>query len=410
MRIQHNLSAMNAQRNFTSNNGKLGKNLEKLASGFAINRAVDNAAGLAISEKMRAQVTGLNRAEKNAHDGISLIQTTEGALSEVHSMMNRMVELATEAANGIYDDSIDRNALQDEMKALETEIDRIATDTHFNGKHVINGDFSLQAVAEFKGSATATVAGIDLVFEMDEGFQPGVEFSFKNGNPDSVNITNGSPNKSSVEITIDPNKDYSATDIEKLVHNKAEEFLAGGGNTAEESQKLGNLLKDMHIVGKGVSKATEGARDPWFDPDPAKATATPPTTDSLNFQVGVGTGTNDKIKLSLINLDARSLGLDEISVGSEKLAGEAIERINTAINLVSSQRGKLGAVQNRLEYSINSLNCDAGNMSAAESRIRDCDMANEIMLYTKNNILVQASQSMMAQAGHTPEGILRLLQ
>ena len=410
MRIQHNLSAMNAQRNLVKNNGNLGKNLEKLASGYGINRAADNAAGLGISEKMRAHVTGLQRAEKNAHDGVSLIQTTEGALTEVHTMMNRMIELATESANGIYDDHIDRKSLDDEINALKNEVDRIAHGTHFNRKNVLNGDYSTQAIADFKGEAIGKNAGVDLMFEMEKDFAPkGVSFSFSKGNPDSTTIINKAPNDvSTVEIIVNPDKDYSAREIEELVHKGAKQFIENNP-TDEKSKELGELLKDMHIVGKGVTKAPENPAT-GFNPNTAvKANIkVPGVTTSLNIQIG--TGTNDNDKLSLINLDARHLGIDTIGVSSEVEAGKAIERINNAIEIISSQRGALGAIQNRLEHSINSLNCDAENMIAAESRIRDCDMAREMMSYTKNNILVQASQSMLAQAGHLPEGIMQLLQ
>ncbi len=284
MRIQHNITALNANRNLTNNNSAVGKSLEKLSSGYRINRAGDDAAGLAISEKMRAQITGLETAQKNAQDGISVVQTAEGALTEVHSMLNRMVELATQAANGIYtleadvgnDGSSDIQKMQAEMNELSDEITRIATQTTFNGKVLLGGDLS-------------------------------------------------------------------GTDALRLQI----------GDTAD--QALTVAITDMSAGGLGVTHA-------------------------------------------------------EIALTDPATAADVVDTVKDAINSVSTQRASLGATQNRLEHTINNLSVTTENMTAAESRIRDVDMATEMMAYTKNNILVQASQSMLAQANQTPQGILQLLQ
>lgn len=277
MRIQHNIAALNSYRNLTNNNSAVSKNLEKLSSGYKINRAGDDAAGLAISEKMRAQITGLETAQKNANDGISLVQTAEGALTEVHSMLNRMVELADQSANGTYDDDTDRENLQKEVKSLTDEIDRISKGTNFNG----------------------------------------------------INLLNGS--------------------------------LAGSG---------------------------------------------------LTLQIGDTADDFNKLTVSIANMSAASLGIDtsKIDISTQTGAAAAISLIKKAINTVSMTRGDLGATQNRLEHTINNLSVTSENMTAAESRIRDVDMAKEMMAYTKNNILVQASQAMLAQANQIPQGVLQLLQ
>ena len=268
MRIQHNIAALNANRQLSGNNSAISKSLEKLSSGYRINRAGDDAAGLSISEKMRSQITGLDTAQKNAEDGISLIQTAEGALTEVHSMLNRMVELATQSANGIYEKE-DREKIKSEVDALNAEISRIAENTTFNGQ----------------------------------------------------------------------------------------KLLEAGNQT---------------------------------------------------FQIGPQS--TDTIKVELKDMDATGLSINNINVTTVTGSTAAITSINNAINKVSEFRSNLGAVQNRLEHTVNNLSVNSENLSAAESRIRDVDMAKEMMNYTKNNILTQAAQSMLAQANQLPQGVLQLLQ
>jgi flagellin len=275
MRIQHNIAALNAHRQLGNNNTSVGKSLEKLSSGYRINRAGDDAAGLAISEKMRAQITSLDTAQKNANDGISLIQTAEGALTEVHSMLNRMVELSMQSANGIYDDGVDRKNLNEEFSQLKEEINRIADTTTFNGTKLLNSD--------------------------------------------------------STQITLQI------------------------GDTAATTNQLG-------------------------------------------------------VKISSIKTDATDMNIDGEKIDSYANAKTAVSNVKNAINYVSSIRGKLGAYQNRLEHTVNNLGATSENMTAVESRIRDVDMAKEMMSYTKNNILVQASQAMLAQANQLPQGVLQLLQ
>ena len=270
MRIQHNITALNAHRNLYNNNSSVGKNLEKLSSGYKINRAGDDAAGLAISEKMRAQITGLDMAKKNAEDGVSLVQTAEGALTEVHSMLNRMVELATQSANGTYS-STNRSEMQKEINQLREEINRIGKASKFNG----------------------------------------------------------------------------------------------------------------------ISLFTAG---------------------SITLHVGESGATYNQLKVTLSGLSTSALTISSMSITTSASARNAISSINAAIDKISSMRSTFGALQNRLEHTINNLGVQHENLSAAESRIRDVDMAKEMMAYTKNNILVQASQAMLAQANQVPQGVLQLLQ
>jgi len=273
MRIQHNLNAMNSLRQLGTNNTNTGKNLEKLSSGFRINRAGDDAAGLAISEKMRAQINGLEMATKNAEDGISLIQTAEGGLNETHAILQRMRELAVQAANGT-NQAEDLQSIQDEIDALAEEIDRIGDSTKFNGIDLLNG-----------------------------------------------------------------------------------------GSMA---------------------------------------------SDGIGFQIGANNADYESVSLTIASMKADALGVDNIDVTSDALS--ALDDIDDAIADVSAARAGLGAMQNRLEHTINNLGVTTENLTAAESRIRDVDMAKEMMAYTKNNILTQAAQAMLAQANMQPQGVLQLLQ
>ena len=292
MVIQHNIAANNAYRNLSANAANGQKNLEKLSSGYRINRSADDAAGLAISEQMRSKINGLDQATANANDAIGLIQTAEGALTETHSMLQRMVTLATQSANGTYN-STARGAISEEVKALKDEIDRIASTTDYNG-------------------------------------------------------------------------------VKPLQKTAA----AGGG-------------------GGGAVTPT---------PAPSGTTAT------SGIQVQIGPTSTEVLYIATTNMNASSLGIKSISVSTVSNANTAITKINDAINKVSTHRAKLGASQNRLEHTINNLKTTNENMTAAESRIRDTDMAKEMAAFTKNNILNQAAQSMLSQANQQPQGVLSLLR
>ncbi len=277
MRIQHNIAAMNANRQLGINNNSVSKNLEKLSSGYKINRAGDDAAGLAISEKMRSQIRGLDQASNNANDGISLIQTAEGALNETASILLRMKELATQSSNGTYQDAVDRTNIQAEITSLTSEIDRISSSTNFNKKNLLDGSVSVAA-------------------------------------------------------------------------------------------------------------------------------------SGITFQIGDQNVASQQVTLTIGAMDATSLALTSVSLGSQTSAQAALSVIDAAINTVSTQRANLGAVQNRLEHTVNNLGVTSENLSSAESRIRDVDMASEMMALTKNQVLAQAAQSMLAQANTQPQSVLKLLQ
>ena len=400
MRIQHNIAALNSYRNLTGNNSAVSKNLEKLSSGYRINRAGDDAAGLAISEKMRAQITGLNTAQKNAQDGVSLVQTAEGALTEVHSMLNRMVELADQSANGTYDNAVDRANLQKEIASLKDEIDRIADSTNFNGINLLDGSLSTSTTATLSGTAAGTTAGVDLKFTFADQFNGkdiNVKLEHKANNGDTIEASVGADG--TITLKMDATKDHSASAIKEALANANITAVA-----AEDQAKMNSLLASATVTGAGTTGVTGG------DGFTATATTTPAKGKSLTLQIGDTSKDFNQMAVSVGDMHGEALGIADIDISTQVGAQTAVDKIKTAINSVSSTRGDLGAIQNRLEHTINNLSVTSENMTAAESRIRDVDMANEMMAYTKNNILVQSSQAMLAQANQLPQGVLQLLQ
>ena len=403
MRIQHNIAALNSYRNLTGNNNAVSKNLEKLSSGYRINRAGDDAAGLAISEKMRAQITGLNTAQKNAQDGVSLVQTAEGAMTEIHSMLNRMVELADQSANGTYDNAVDRANLQKEITSLKDEIDRIADSTNFNGINLLDGSLSTNTITKLSGAATGTNSGVDLTFDFANQFNGGnLKVTIADGKTAKAEISNDG---TGVTLTLDKEKSYTADDIKELLSNVT---VATGGNlTDAQKAEVTNLVKNANVSGNGITGKTGNADFAIKTANGVKANA---KGNALTLQIGDTSADFNQMSVSVRDMHIAALGIDGVDISTQAGAKAAVDKIKAAINSVSSTRGDLGAIQNRLEHTINNLSVTAENMTAAESRIRDVDMANEMMAYTKNNILVQSSQAMLAQANQIPQGVLQLLQ
>ena len=494
MRIQHNIAALNSYRNLTGNNSAVSKNLEKLSSGYRINRAGDDAAGLAISEKMRAQITGLNTAQKNAQDGVSLVQTAEGALTEVHSMLNRMVELADQSANGTYDNPVDRANLQKEIASLKDEIDRIADSTNFNGINLLDGSLSTTkldlAAGQLGGQdttvkeipATGTTSGIAGHTKSTAGNKTlTVEYADENGTlhkvdvkytiakandkPDSIdaifkavsqndtlssvfNITKGTD---SVDFASKVTGSKGAKVVSVSTTDTAAADLAAGKVTDGENAKVQTDGAGTKIVAGDTitlnGKTYEFVKDTSTEPTKKGATAVLVGADNdatlgnlnkalesagikaefdgnkkdlvfsaikngagLTLQIGDTSEDFNQMNVSVGDMHTAALGIADIDISTQAGAKAAVDKIKSAINSVSSTRGDLGAIQNRLEHTINNLSVTSENMTAAESRIRDVDMANEMMAYTKNNILVQSSQAMLAQANQLPQGVLQLLQ
>ena len=595
MRIQHNIMAMSAYRNYTNNVSAMKKNLEKLSSGYKINRAGDDAAGLAISEKMRAQITGLETAQKNAKDGISLVQTAEGALTEVHDMLNRMVTLATQSANGTYDDTTDRAQLQKELDQLRSEINRIADSSNFNGIKLLNGEMDGTGATSETVFTAATVMSLS---DIKDGQQVNttpqkgkysidfkqavlsntstanatISFHLTNGSSVAITLTAGSSlegkdlanaildaldgasgdlggnvtalgdgqvqidgitfnvsvNGTKLEFEMDeiPTKEFAQTPIGASISMTGGTFGAGtsvnssqgeqfqvtveqeavskvgrvyaqaafsltqasivdgaaikigdttytfavgsdskfknaenvidltdtpnGGSVSlhDAAVRLAAAAKDnaQFYVGTNVSTGVisltekEGGIDynkynlagsdglaaangataannattaDWGDLiqwGSAEIKDTPAPGKSLMLQIGDTAEDFNQLKVDIKDMHTSSMGVENISIATQEQAAKAIDAIKSAINYVSDVRGTLGATQNRLDHTINNLSVMTENIQDAESTIRDTDVAEEMMAYTKNNILIQSAQAMLAQANQVPQGVLQLLQ
>ena len=368
MRINNNIMALNTHRQYSINNNSIAKSTEKLSSGYRINRAGDDAAGLAISEKMRAQIRGLNMAAKNSNDAISLVQTAEGALTETHAILQRMRELAVQAASDTNDDSVDRAALDAEFQQLKDEIDDIANKTAFNGKKLLDGTFGASVTID-ESASEIKVGALGVTSISIEGFAAGsYSISFADDGSGNYTVTVGSDS-----VTV------------------AQPSGAGTFTIDFSDGRIVTIEMNSHSSGD-------------FDGVTLDFTVTP-----AKIQTGANAG--DALDITINSMLAEDLGvLDSVNIKTQADANSAISTVDQAINKVSTQRAQLGALQNRLEHKINNLETSAENLTAAESRIRDIDMAKEMTEFTKNNILVQASTAMLAQANQAPQNVLALLK
>ena len=410
MRIQHNIMAMNAYRNYTNNTSALSKNLEKLSSGYKINRAGDDAAGLAISEKMRAQITGLDKAQDNAKDGISLVQTAEGALTEVHDMLNRMYELAEQSANGTFEDGTDRKQLQKEVNQLKSEINRIADSANFNGIKLLDGSMSANATTKLTSTATSSKAGVDLNIVADSVYDA-------TGNRTELDFTlSVTTTATSAGVSVDENGTVLITvmgkDADGISAEEIQAMLAKAKATSSKvSEDIMNAVRDATVTGKGIV-APKGATNAtkWTDVATVTSATTANKGESLVLQIGDTSDRFNQLRVGIKDCHVDALGLTDMKIGDQDSAAKALDKIKSAINYVSDVRGTLGATQNRLDHTINNLSVMTENIQDAESTIRDTDVADEMMAYTKNNILIQSAQAMLAQANQVPQGVLQLLQ
>ncbi len=412
MRIQHNIMAMNAYRNYNNNTSALSKNLEKLSSGYKINRAGDDAAGLAISEKMRAQITGLKAATKNVKDGVSLVKTAEGALQEVHDMLNRMDSLATQSANGTYDNEVDRLNLQKEVTALKTEIDRIADSSNFNGLNLLDG--SLSGGAKVDGKIGTTNVSFSLgtkTNQLDGQSNSKVTLSAdENTAAGKIDVTISDAGAITIKLGSADAASYTADQITQAVRDKAKAMVEDtkGGTTADQ-KAIAKQLSGFTVKADGtinLAKGTTAANASTTELEFTKEG----DGQGLTLQIGDTSASYNQMAVTVQNCHTAALGIDDLSVADQPGATAAIQKIKDAINTVSSTRGDLGALQNRLEHTSNNLSVMTENIQDAESTIRDTDVADEMMAYTKNNILVQSAQAMLAQANQVPQGVLQLLQ
>ena len=388
MVVRSNIMAVNAQRQLGMNNSQVGKALEKLSSGYRINRAGDDASGLAISEKMKAQIKGLDTASLNSQDGISLVQTAEGALTEVHNMLNRMTELATRSANGINEDS-NRASLQKEVAKLQEEIDRISKSTNFNNLKLLDGSQS------YAGNAALIGAG------MANGVQ---NLSVEGGNldaADTVEVNISADKTGTVTVTADG----KATGVKFTVTQTGKGFYSV---TADVSGVTDDKIKAAWS-GVTANFSVDGPKD-----DGTYATGAQKfiagKNESMQLQIGDTADDFNQLKVGIGDMSSKGLGIDKVDISNQDGAAKAIDTIKNAIDRVSSQRASLGATQNRLEYTINNLDTASENLQSANSRIRDTDMAKMMMEYTKMNVLTQSAQAMLAQANQQPQSVLQLLQ
>jgi flagellin len=393
MRINQNVMANNASRNLSSTNVQLGKNLEKLSSGFRINRAADDAAGLVVSQGLRAQVSGLRQATRNAQDGISVVQTAEGALNEVHTMLNRMRDLAVQAANSGGNDAAARTAAQTEITELKAEITRISDKTRFGGVDLLNGTYGVSPakVTGFDADNAIThTAGDDFTINIAASGAVTVDLAAMAG-------VTGAAAAASIEGSINSALSAASNAYAGKVRVSSQSVGAGSALTIEVSgltagqtfvlgDGTGTPLADMGLTGAVTAAAGTGG----------------------TFQIGANAG--DTVGLSIADVDAVALGVGGVDVTTDAGASAAITALDTAISTVSTTRGKLGALQNRFESMINNLQVTTENLAASESRIRDTDMAQEMVSFTKNNVLLQAGTAMLAQANQVPQSILSLLR
>ena len=412
MVVQHNLTAMNSNRMLGLTTASQAKSTEKLSSGYKINRAADDAAGLSISEKMRKQIRGLTQASSNAQDGISAVQTAEGALNEVQDMLQRMNELAVKAANGTQAEN-DRSYIQNEIDQLVTEIDRVSTTTKFNESYLLKGvnQDGTAAKLTYK-TASGNITDID----ENTGKK---EYALSTATKKTV-TDKGEYNVSTVEVMgkkyglvtgikdADTAGGKTLSEKEALADAKANADATDGA-FATQDELIAQIKKDLNEAGAGDIKSISVDKD-------GKVTveAFADLNASLNFSLHVGADSTEdnKIDVDIAMMSARGLGVNGIQVSGDDdtKATAAIDTISAAIQKVSTQRSALGAVQNRLEHTINNLDNVVENTTSAESQIRDTDMATEMVKYSNNNILSQAGQAMLAQSNQANQGVLSLLQ
>ena len=478
MVVQHNLTAMNSNRMLGLTQSSQAKSTEKLSSGYKINRAADDAAGLSISEKMRKQIRGLTQASANAEDGISTVQTAEGALNEVQDMLQRMNELAVKASNGTNSEN-DRTYIQNEIDQLTTEIDRVAETTKFNETYLLKGDkdavkgYSYSYGTDTKAGATFATGKNSTVTGSNTGAKITVSAATpaddkaaalqndllkalqKSGAKVTIAAGADGASAANVAITVEGYDVASDGKVSKDGVDTGIKLTASAGNN--NSTGTVALSDTLTLDSKAVTAAAKGAHAAFYDKDGNKIsenalsnyftsttvgnninttklkdktlydafgnTVTPVAANiqsaqdqvgslKLSLHVGADATSNNKIELNLDAMSAKGLGVNGLRVdgATSTNADNAIETIKEASQKVSTQRSALGAVQNRLEHTINNLDNVVENTTSAESAIRDTDMATEMVKYSNNNILSQAGQAMLAQANQSNQGVLSLLQ
>ena len=394
MVVQHNMTAANANRMLGTTSSAQAKSAEKLSSGYKINRAGDDAAGLKISEKMRSQIRGLNKASDNAQDGISLIQTAEGALNESHSILQRMNELAVQGANDT-NQSIDRDAINQELEALTDELDRISQTTQFNKQNLLDGNFKDKKLQVGANANQNIEISIDAMNADSLGL--GKEMVTQGGTTPIAVKYDGISYKYAANTTAAKNKELAIKSFQAQISKK----VVSAAFTAQYDNTTGSIYYKATIDGKEKRFADASkAKKAYLNDQKAKASAA--ITNDFQKYVQTSTTAGTTGTQGEVRYGAR--------VDDYESANKTITKVQDAINTVSTQRSALGALQNRLEHTVANLDNVSENTQSAESRIRDTDMASEMVDYSKNNILAQAGQSMLAQANQSTQGVLSLLQ
>lgn len=391
MIINHNMNALNAHRQMTGNTAASGKSMEKLSSGLRINRAGDDAAGLAISEKMRGQIRGLDQASRNSQDGISLIQTAEGALNETHSILQRMRELSVQASSDT-NTTDDRGEMQKEITQLKDEIDRIANNTEFNTKKLLDGSLSANSFKDDSAVVSSKTGAFNVAI-----------------NTANINDADATTTIVSADDTFVVKVDKYDASTDTYSYSITTEST---GASTTGSFTAAGAAADTITVGGGVDVDVDSTKikvgDSFTLVTRQAVNDTGTASDELSFQIG--SNSNQTLNVGISSMKTEDLHIDKVDVSTAERATAAISTIDDAIKTVSAERSKLGAYQNRLEHTINNLGTSSENLTAAESRVRDVDMAKEMMNFSKNNILSQAAQAMLAQANQQPQGVLQLLR
>ena len=390
MRIQHNIMALNASNRLKANDNSISKNIAKLSSGYRINSAADDAAGLAVSEKMRSQINGLNQAQDNAQNGISLVQTAEGGLNETSAILQRMNTLAVESANGTYQSGTDRANLQKEIVALQSEINTISTSTNFNQINLLDGSLGYTvAPTGFTSVSGTSILGGNLTATTASAF--------------SVTITGTTGVVGVTTASVVTGLSFSTVTV-----------AAGAGSytvAAKVDYSLATTDADKAALRKyeGLSISFRTNSDFTLAGD-TSGTLAATANKELTLQIGSENKDDQRVQLAIGDMSTAGLGIQNVDISSQTSAQAAIDTIKSAINTVSATRADLGALQNRLEHTNNNLSTMSENLTSAESQIRDVDMSDEYVQYSKNQILSQAATAMLAQANTQPQNVLTLLK
>jgi flagellin len=417
MVVQHNLTAMNSNRMLGLTTASQAKSTERLSSGYKINRAADDAAGLSISEKMRKQIRGLTQASSNAEDGISAVQTAEGALTEVHDMLQRMNELAVKSANGTNSET-DRSYIQSEVDQLVTEIDRVSTTTKFNETYLLKGTSSSGKAGEltFDTASTAigSINGATVSFDSD-----GIGTVDSAAAAAVAKVTTKAGGGANDTKALAAGKSVQVGDDYYYLYTDANDFAVStdclNSDSTDSTYYFNDASAFADAVKAAINEKSEGDVKELSVSADGKVTITAfadlNNALDVSLHVGADSSKDNKITLDLNMMSARGLGINGIKVDGDDAtnATAAIDTITDAIQKVSQQRSTLGAVQNRLEHTVNNLDNIVENTTSAESAIRDTDMATEMVRYSNNNILAQAGQAMLAQANQSNQGVLSLL-